>query len=405
MNNSERYPSYVSCVAHLLSASSQPLSVDALISGIERQRPITKGARQAVHRAINQLFQAVPVAPNHYGWLSHLLSNNIFRHPLTSEEARRGFLLLDELEHAVFFPQFFQTYQPEERKLHIELMGEGLVEAEAYVERNTWSLRLGKEFIEWINLLGGQGRDDLLIMVSDATKGQYILRLQPHESRDENAIQSRNMRMAILAEEIIDDHGKPDEAMPTAELAARLIGKGFFHDSTPADDLHYVLHHYSGLTFRNGVGYAQEASAEPDMEQMFMGGMPYFTGDRTSDEASNLPDDPFLEPGEPMDDLFADGASPDFFDDACPDYEGYLQSFAESGRLDEPLSHSDYHLLEAELEMLISLEEEFGYLLSEQSARKDQLAERLFIDPEALLDDDMDDSDYIDFDEPPFWQN
>nr|HMN28596.1 hypothetical protein [Caldilineaceae bacterium] len=68
-----------------------------LISSIERQRPITKGARQAVHRAIKQLFQAVPVAPNRFGWLSRLLDRNVFRHPLTSEEARRGFIMLDEL--------------------------------------------------------------------------------------------------------------------------------------------------------------------------------------------------------------------------------------------------------------------------------------------------------------------
>ena len=67
------------------------------------------------------------------------------------------------------------------------------------------------------------------------------------------------------------------------------------------------------------------------------------------------------------------------------------------------LSHSDFHLLEAELETLVALEQEFGYLLPDQSARKDQLIERLFIDPETLLDNDL--PDYPDFDEPPFWEN
>ena len=109
MSNAERYPSYLSCVVQVLSASAHPMSLDALISTIERQRPITKGARQAVHRAIKQLYQAVPVAPNRFGWLSRLLDRNIFRHPLSSEEARRGFIMLDELEHAVFFPEFFQS--------------------------------------------------------------------------------------------------------------------------------------------------------------------------------------------------------------------------------------------------------------------------------------------------------
>ncbi len=51
----------------------------------------------------------------------------------------------------------------------------------------------------------------------------------------------------------------------------------------------------------------------------------------------------------------------------------------------------------------MALEQEFGYLLTDQMARKDQLIERLFIDPETLLDNDL--PDYPDFDEPPFWEN
>jgi hypothetical protein len=400
MANSERYPSYLTCVVQVLSTSPHPLSLDALISNIERQRPITKGVRQAVHRAINQLFQAVPVAPNRYGWLSRLLDGNLFRHPLTNEEARRGFLLLDELEHAVFFPQFFQTYQPEERKLTIELLGGPDIEAEAYVERNTWSLRLGKHFVDWVNEVGGQGRDDLLIYVNDATKGQYTLRLQPRESRDESAIQNRNMRLASLAEEIVSQSRSDHEAVSTAELAAQVIGKGFFRDTVPADDLHYVLHHYSELIFRNGVGYTLD-NLPADADSMYASMMQMAAQGQAFDDMTDYA----YAPGEPMSDLFEDGENPEFFDDSCPSYEAYLQSFADSGQLGEPYSHSDFHLLEAELESLLSLEEEFGYLLPEQVARKEQLAERLFIDPETLIDNDVDSSDYPDFEDPPFWQN
>lgn len=106
MEKSERYPSYATCVARALSASEQPLTIDGLLSVIGRQRPLGAGARRAVYRAVRELYQAVPVAPSRVGWLSHLLQGNTFRHPLTAEEVRRGYLLLDELEHAVFFPQF-----------------------------------------------------------------------------------------------------------------------------------------------------------------------------------------------------------------------------------------------------------------------------------------------------------
>lgn len=92
--------------------------------------------------------------------------------------------------------------------------------------------------------------------------------------------------------------------------------------------------------------------------------------------------------------------------DSCQDYEDYLEQLAESGRLTTPLSHSDYHLLEAELEMLVSLEQEFGYLLPDQQTRVNELAERLFIDPEILRSSEQegyDDED--DADGPQFWQN
>ncbi|MCB0084945.1 MAG: hypothetical protein KDE47_28590, partial [Caldilineaceae bacterium] len=256
MATSERYPSYATCVAQVLRDAAQPLTVDTLLNQIKEHRPITKGARSAVYRAIGQLFQAVPVAPSRYGWLSSLLGKNTFRHVLTGEEVRRGFLMLDELEHAVFFPQFFQTYQPDDRKLKIELFGGPTLEAEAYIERKTWSLRLGGAFIEWVDQLGGQGRDDLLIFVDDALAGRYQLRLQPRAVRDPNAIQGRNIQLALLAEELVSEDRRSRTAMPTAELAARIIGRGFFIDALPPDDFHFVLHQYSLLRFHNGVGYS-----------------------------------------------------------------------------------------------------------------------------------------------------
>jgi hypothetical protein len=92
--------------------------------------------------------------------------------------------------------------------------------------------------------------------------------------------------------------------------------------------------------------------------------------------------------------------------DSCQDYEDYLEQLAESGRLTTPLSHSDYHLLEAELEMLVSLEQEFSYLMPDQQSRVNELAERLFIDPEILRSSEQDPYDDDDFGGPPqFWQN
>ncbi len=415
MEKSSRYPSYTVCVARALSASPQPLSIEALLTTVGRQRPIGKGARRAIYRAIKELYQAVPVAPSQIGWLSHLLQNSTFRHPLTADEARRGYLLLDELEHAVFFPQFFQNHRTDLRHVQIELMGGPTLKAEAAVERKTWSLRLGVAFAEWVDEQGGQGRDDILITVRNAIDGHYLVRLQPRESRDEETIREQNMRLAMAAEELVSSSRGLDKIIPVWELAALLIGRKLYTSPVPPDDLHMVLHKYSMLRIADdGSGYTLErlTSADAARPQPVRS---VTAARRRQSDSSDEPDDDdidafllppnftFEESGDWLDD---EDSSPDAgnFEDSCPDYESYLESHRMSDDFDAPLSHSDYHLLEAELETLLGLEQEFGYLLPEQSKRVDDLAERLFIDPESLeFDDDEDDDNFGNG--MPFWNN
>lgn len=417
MSKIDRYPSYAACIADVLSQSPQPLSVDSLLSQIAARRPLGKSARSAVYRAISQLFQAVPVAPGRYGWLTHLLSDIVVRHPLTGDEVRRGFLLLDELEHVIFFPQFFQTNRPEARTLTIDLFGGPTVEAETSVERKTWSLQLTPAFSAWIDELGGQGKDDLLIRVIDAAAGHYEFRLNLREMRDERAIRHRNIQLALLAEETVAEDRRTRAAMPTWELVARLIGRGIFHDQPAADDLHYVLHEFSMLRLREGVGY--ELEEEEARRDLSVSRAVAFSADDQEDDAPRHDWDDMswlfransgsnFTPGpnqynDQDNDQDNDGALME--DDACVAYQTYLDSFQIMQPDGSPLPHDDFHLLEAELEMLVRLEHEFGRLLTEQTARKDHLAATLFIDPNEFLEGDWDFPDDPDMAEPPFWAN
>ena len=419
MDKSGRYPSYAVCIARALSASPQPLSMEALLSTVGRQRPLGKDARRAVERAIRELYQAVPVAPGQIGWLSHLLQNSMFRHPLTAEEVRRGYLLLDELEHAVFFPQFFQNQRTDSRHIEIELMGGPVLKAETAVERKMWSLRMGIAFAEWIDEQGGQSRDDILITVKDGVEGQYLVRLQPRESRDEEAIHEQNLQLAMAAEELVSATRRAGKVMPVWELAALLIGRGLYTNPAPPDDLHMVLHKYSMLRIADdGSGYtverrisagaARRQPVQPVQSVSAARRKSYDAGDESDDDLDAFlspPDFAFEEPAAWQED--EDGAnSADGFEDSCPDYEAYLESHRMSGDFGKPLSHSDYHLLEAELETLLGLEQEFGYLLPDQSKRVDDLAERLFIDPDSLeFDDDSEDADDFGNGGMPFWNN
>ena len=89
----------------------------------------------------------------------------------------------------------------------------------------------------------------------------------------------------------------------------------------------------------------------------------------------------------------------------CNAYLRYLDrvSMAEPGA--ETLSHRDFHLVAAELEYMLALEQEFDDLLPDQIDRKLMLAERLLLDPEAISNEDLDIPDNPDYDDPPFWEN
>ena len=408
MTNTVQYPSYLDCVADILGNASTPLSVDVLVEQVKSQRPTGKGARSAVYQAIGKLYQAVPVAPGTFGWLSSLLTGQSFRHPLNKVEMQRGNLLMDELEHALFFPEFFQDHQPDGRIVRLHLMGGPTLEVHAAVEQETWALRLGQEFVAWLDQAGGSAYDDLLIHVLDAVGGEYSMRLQPREARQEGEIQERNIQLARTAEAIITSDRKSRSAMPVWELAAALIGRGVYADPTPPDDMHFTLHEHSVLRLEDDLGYAKASRDYLRRERKERSNNPARReGDFPADFFERETAGGFMDDDDPgfwdaVEDNVADFS--DMEANQCEGYQFYLAEFNLMMPEEDPLSHMSFHLLEAELEMLVGLEQEFGYLMPEQEERKRALSARLFIDPDMFYggDGDWDQSDYGG---PPFWDN
>ncbi|MDE0200107.1 MAG: hypothetical protein OXK78_18000 [Caldilineaceae bacterium] len=408
MAKDREYPSYFICVAEVLSNSPTPLSIDTLVSRIAKKRPVGSGARSAVYQAIGKLYQAIPVGSGRFGWLSCLLRGQHFRHPLTRGEIRKGTLLLDELEHAVFFPQFFQAHRPDTRLISVELMGGPTVQVHAEIERGTWALRLGQAFVEWTDQAGGTSEDDLLIQVKDAVSGEYGMRLQPKESRQEDLIRKRNAVLSRAAEQIVGRDRKTRAAMPVWELAGALIGQSVYSDEIPPDDMHFVLHKFSSLRLTEDAGYTTngqngsggetppKAEKPPKNRNGFLIENWDGTGLDQFFHGSGHPELPSLEWGRG--ELWASESE----EDSCEAYQAYLSELKEYAPDITPLNHTEFHLLEAELEMLVSLEHEFGFLMPEQERRKNELADRLFIDPDYLLGGDWDQDDHGDV---PFWNN
>ena len=415
MARDREYPSYLTCVAEVLSNSPAPLSVDTLVNRIARMRPVGSGARSAVYQALSKLYQAVPVGSGSFGWLSCLLPDQQFRHPLARSEIRKGALLLDELEHAVFFPQFFQTHRPDTRLISVELMGGPTLQVHAEIERGTWALRLGQAFVKWVDQVGGTAEDDLLIQVKDAVGGEYGMRLQPKESRQEALIRKRNVVLSRAAEQIVGRDRKSRAAMPVWELAGALIGQSVYGDEIPPDDMHFVLHEYSSLRLIEDAGYTtdgqddskdkaapsgRETPSKEERPPKSRYGFLFENGDVPGfDQVFNgngHPELPSPEWGR------GDFAASDAEEDSCEAYQAYLSELQECAPDMTPLNHAEFHLLEAELEMLVSLEHEFGFLMPEQERRKNELADRLFIDPDYLLGGDWDQDDHGDV---PFWYN
>jgi hypothetical protein len=194
--------------------------------------------------------------------------------------------------------------------------------------------------------------------------------------------------------------------------------------------MHYVLHELSRLRLYDDLGYtfedqitslsrernrfkaekysghsAVDLSEQPSWSQVESGWQSWekdligdFWLDALDEELDEGPEQTFWNFKEDrlVEDL--DEAS-----EYCEGYQSYLTEFYNVNSDQSPLSHIEFHLLEAELEMLVGLEQEFGYLMPEQEQRKLELAERLFIDLNYFFDDG--DLDQSDFDEPPYWDN
>ena len=421
MRESQKVPTYAECVAATLRNASEPMTISSIIDAVEALRPVGNSARSAVYRAIGLLYQAVPVETGRYRWLSTLLAGATLRHPLAADEARRGYLMLDELEHAVFCPEFFQSHEPVRHTLNIALFGGPSIDARIHVERRTWSIYMGKPFVEWIQDQGGQAEDDIIVVVRDAGTGSYELRLQPYEVKETEYVRDRDIQVALSAEDIAADDRRARTFMPTWELAAHLIARGLYHNPVPPDDLHYVLEKYSMLHLIDDKGYSVDEPPETLFGRSPAAGVrryderparrSLFDMDDWLDDFHHeapagevwpelAPEDaPMPDDANGLDDLAGQ------FGENCGAYELYLEQFQESELEGAPLAHHEFHLLEAELEYLVALEVEFGGLLQEQEARKEELSAKLFIDPDAWPNDDFDIPDSPDYEDPPYWEN
>ncbi|MCB0044443.1 MAG: hypothetical protein KDD92_03335 [Caldilineaceae bacterium] len=419
MLESQEFPSYIESVADILSSAPAPMTFSSIMSAVEKSQMLHRDTRSSVYRAISKLYQAVEVEPGRYGWLTTLLQGVHVRHPLTADEVRRGYLMLDELEHAVFCPEFFQSQQQEHQTLTIELLGGPAIQARTHVERRTWSLYLGKTFVQWLDSQGGQERDDAIISVLDAEEGRYSLRLQPREAKIRQAVRDRNIQIALAAEDIATADQRVRPYLPAWDLVARLVASGHLYDLTPPDDLHYVMDQYSMLHYVEGEGYTLSAP-----KSALSGDGRISRGERRSDTEDFYSEEPFDVGSAPWEDDLLDlddvslpgfreamdpveflGDLDDQFGESCGAYELYLSQYEEADHPAPPLGHAEFHMLEAELEYLIALEVEFNGLLPEQEARKEELASRLFIDPDAWPNDDFDIPDYPDYEDPPYWGN
>lgn len=399
VTENKQYLQMVDAIAEVLQQASEPMSIEELSAFLTTTFEIASDiVPETIKQILTDLYQATKVQDGRYGWLTNLLDDSNIRHPLTSEEVSAGFLLLDELEHATLFPEFFQTHQPDDRVLHIQLFGGPRIPAEAYIENKTWALRLGDQFTAWVDMQGGQGRDDIIIMVNNARAGEYTLRLLPREIRDDNMIQGRNVQLSLLAEDIVRRTCPPNTAMQTWDIAAAMLATDLFDEATPPDDMHCVLHQYSMLRFNGKVGYIFDpndtSSKQTDSAK---GNFPPFGFSDSSDESSTKKSQ--SRSTVDNDETVERSMDLDLFDaDNDADYDYYVEKLHQIGLVDAPLTQNDFLLLKAELKALIYIERDCGRLLEEQRSRRHELISYLLIRPETLLDD-SDTSDQQDHDD------
>ncbi|HOG46204.1 MAG TPA: hypothetical protein PLJ35_09020 [Anaerolineae bacterium] len=232
---------YPELVHHVVRDARRPLTIAEIVAGMQRLEPIhAANPRALVQRIVEQSNLIVPLGGAHYGYLPHLLEGNRFRQPLPEETQVQGFIELSPELMTALWPGWVEAQRKQETRPATLLLPGGV---QARLQRHfrlmgRWGLTAGPDLWRWLDEVGAQPGDDLLIGVADVEARNYVGDLQCRLRRDEQAIAQRNHQVADHAEQAIRAAGGE---ILVDRLAPLLIAAGVYAEPIAPDPLLAIL--------------------------------------------------------------------------------------------------------------------------------------------------------------------
>ncbi len=251
-------PSRAEAIRQTLTHAQTPLTFDELLAGASANFPMdAKQLRAGLESLYNGDYHMRRVlqqsADGRYGWLSRFVAGARFQHTLTADELKKQYLNFEVELATGLFPMLRGYHE------RIEPC-EGVLPDGARVTLNiepmaqtSWSLQVGtraeKNFWTWLTTQDGRVGDALVFHIESARPPRCAVFLQPASARDAACEQERN----DLVAETISIFLKPKQnGMYLADIAARLLALGSYHDACPPAALESILQHDARFRLERG---------------------------------------------------------------------------------------------------------------------------------------------------------
>jgi hypothetical protein len=240
----------------------EPLPIEGVAALLAERAPAaSKDPPGSVrnHLANNPQSSVVKLIDGRIGWKPRLISGATHRHALYEEDLAEQVLPLDPAVLDLLYPSLLdRARDPGSEDLQLELAGGTLSEAKVSYSEDLqlelaggtlseakvsygddgWELVVDAPFWEWLERMGAEADDHLIITALDGQARRYGVRLERADERDEAAIEARNRALLAAAEALFER--RRDSYLPDWQLFSALNANGFFHDPVPPaayDDL------------------------------------------------------------------------------------------------------------------------------------------------------------------------
>jgi hypothetical protein len=241
-------PTRAEAIRQTLAHAEEPVSFDELLRSASAIFPMDAGQLTAALENLHyndyvtrRLLQQT--ADGRFGWLPHLVRGARVRHTLTAGELKQQQLRFEPELCVALFPE--RVYHEEVDTSECVLPGG--IRVGLQIEQvgqlgwlPAWGTRAEKAFWEWLKSQRAQSGDTIVFEIERGEASRCAVTFEPKRALDAERIRERSQ---LVAETILPFLKPKQNGMHSADIAARLLALGMYHDPLAPEALETILEH------------------------------------------------------------------------------------------------------------------------------------------------------------------